>query len=406
MKNKMIRKITSIVIGLIFISNMAWSGTPGTTSMNFLKIGVNVRAVGMGEAYTAVSDDLGSLYYNPAGLAQIDTIETQFMYNRWFQDINSQYLAGAIPYRVRTKAGSMKNIGTFALGITRLGMDDIQGYDNMGGMTQKLQASDMAVSLGYGTRLTDNLMAGLNAKYLTETLADVNASAYASDIGLLYKTDSKIGIGASAQNLGTKVKFIKESAPLPQSFKIGASYQKEIFNQPLLTAIDVTVPNDNDTYVSGGVEYWIKDMIALRAGYRTGVDVGEGIRAGIGFKTSIFQIDYAFAGFGELGSTHRMSLTIRFGEKAQMDRTESLYNKASRHFEEKRYALAVEELNKLLEIKPGDKKALTLLNNCYNYVNDYSKKLNDEKPNEAVIESKDITAPQYRGTEQKGVDQK
>jgi len=37
--------------------------------------GVGARAVGMGEAYTAISDDYSSLYYNPAGLGQLDRLE-------------------------------------------------------------------------------------------------------------------------------------------------------------------------------------------------------------------------------------------------------------------------------------------------------------------------------------------
>jgi hypothetical protein len=37
--------------------------------------GVGARAMGMGGAYTAVSDDAAAIYYNPAGLAQMRRIE-------------------------------------------------------------------------------------------------------------------------------------------------------------------------------------------------------------------------------------------------------------------------------------------------------------------------------------------
>jgi len=44
-------------------------GKTGTAALQFLKLGVDARAIGMGEAYTAVSDDISSVYWNPAGLA-------------------------------------------------------------------------------------------------------------------------------------------------------------------------------------------------------------------------------------------------------------------------------------------------------------------------------------------------
>ncbi len=38
----------------------------GTSMANFLKIGVGPRAIAMGDAFVALSDDASSLYWNPA----------------------------------------------------------------------------------------------------------------------------------------------------------------------------------------------------------------------------------------------------------------------------------------------------------------------------------------------------
>ena len=51
----------------------------------------------------------------------------------------------------------------------------------------------------------------------------------------------------------------------------------------------------------------VKDL-AFRAGYTT--DTGE-LSAGVGFRVSVIQLDYGF-GFLNLGSTHRISLTVDF----------------------------------------------------------------------------------------------
>jgi hypothetical protein len=151
------------------------------------------------------------------------------------------------------------------------------------------------------------------------------------------------------------------------------SYQKDVLGQPLSIAIDAAMPNDNDTTVGGGVEYWVKDTIAIRTGYKTGMDIGSGLRAGIGLKTAGFVLDYAFAGFGELGNTHRVGASIRFGEGYRTNRVEQLLDKADKEIEEASYTLAMSDLNKVLTIQPENKKALELMRTCYAQLNQAAK---------------------------------
>ncbi|HJM33022.1 MAG TPA: hypothetical protein QF697_00435, partial [Candidatus Marinimicrobia bacterium] len=47
----------------------------GTSVFSFLNIGVSARAVGMGESVVALNQDAGSIYYNPAVIAQLDQTE-------------------------------------------------------------------------------------------------------------------------------------------------------------------------------------------------------------------------------------------------------------------------------------------------------------------------------------------
>jgi hypothetical protein len=43
----------------------------GTTAFNFLKIGVGARPIDMGESFAAIADDSTAIYWNAAGLSQI-----------------------------------------------------------------------------------------------------------------------------------------------------------------------------------------------------------------------------------------------------------------------------------------------------------------------------------------------
>ncbi len=44
----------------------------GTRAGQFLKLPVGAKAIGMGEANTALADDVNSIYYNVAGLARLE----------------------------------------------------------------------------------------------------------------------------------------------------------------------------------------------------------------------------------------------------------------------------------------------------------------------------------------------
>ena len=64
------RKYIVLLVLLIMIPGLLSAkifAKAGTAGLQFLKIGIDARAIGMGEAYTAVSDDISSVYWNPDG---------------------------------------------------------------------------------------------------------------------------------------------------------------------------------------------------------------------------------------------------------------------------------------------------------------------------------------------------
>src|SRR5438105_3412392 len=78
------------------------SGARGTTTANFLKLGVGARAVAMGEAYSAVADDATALYWNPAGLARIAKDSAAFMHAPYLASTFYDY--GAYGHRLGNQA--------------------------------------------------------------------------------------------------------------------------------------------------------------------------------------------------------------------------------------------------------------------------------------------------------------
>ena len=74
----------------------------GTSAFSFLKINISARAVAMGGAFTGLSDDESSLYYNPAGITSFEENRFILGYHNYFVDMQSGF-AGYIQGLDKTK---------------------------------------------------------------------------------------------------------------------------------------------------------------------------------------------------------------------------------------------------------------------------------------------------------------
>ena len=291
------RKIlwSMVIIGILILTPgiICYADGPGTTTASFLKIGVGARPAAMGEAFTALASDGTSLYWNPAGLIQIKQREISATYNLWFQGIRQGYVS----------FGFSSLGGTVGLGANYVDMGDIEGRDEKGNPTGDFGASDVHLFLGYAKKFK-KIALGFTAGWLKDTIKEDTESAFLGNIGLLYPLSRQLTLGTAIQNVGSQL----GNDPLPLTVKIGIALSR----RSLTLATDVAKPKDNDLYWCVGAEWWIRDMIALRAGYKTNQDIGEGWSVGLGFKFQRICLDYAYIPYGDLGNTHRISLGMKF----------------------------------------------------------------------------------------------
>lgn len=94
----------------------------GTAAANFLNLGIGARAEAMGGAFTALADDGAALYWNPAGLSQIEDTHIVATYSPHFQGITTGYLALGLPLLE----------GAAGLGVNYINMGEIEGRDEYG----------------------------------------------------------------------------------------------------------------------------------------------------------------------------------------------------------------------------------------------------------------------------------
>ena len=283
----------------------------GTTGATFLKIGVGASSVGMGEAFVAVADDANTIYWNPARLINISQPEITAMHNEWFENIRYEFLGYVQPTR---------KYGNFGIGFILLHMgkitrakEDEQGL--YAGKAGTFSVSDKSFILAYGRKITDDISSGISLKIIQQINADVKGAGIAFDLGCLYKMPvDNLMAGLNIQNIGPAIKMGVERFALPLNIKLGFSYK---IRQSSLLTIDLNQSIDNYLNIGLGSEYWIKNIFALRLGYKyqSGAnDLGSlsGLRVGCGFRWGDYGIDYAFVPYGDLGNTHRISLQAKF----------------------------------------------------------------------------------------------
>lgn len=293
----------------------------GISTAQFLKIGVGGRAAAMGESFVAISDDASALYWNPAGLAQFKTNQVIFSHNVWLVDINHDFL-GAVYH--------LDSDNTFGISLTSLSMEKMPVTTEFSpfGNGEYFGFSDIALSVSYARKMTEQFSFGGTVKYIEETLDKLKMRGVMIDIGTYYRTGlgstrfavavSNFGAELAPDGkivlIGKRTKSEWQSFAPPTMFRIGFAFEPYQDEQhSVTTSIQLNHPNDNSENVSLGVEYSWRRMLFLRGGYKINVEEQNySFGAGINVPISIaqFTFDYAFANFEQLGSAHRFSIIL------------------------------------------------------------------------------------------------
>ncbi len=330
--------ILSVVISILCFAGQVWAAefdNLGTSGAQFLKLDVDARVVGLGGANAAVTRGAMALYYNPAGIANMDENSLAISYTDWIADIKYNYLAYARPL------SGFGNIGVYVAVLT---MDDMERttLEEPEGTGEMFGANSWVVGISNAHQLTDRFSFGITAKYIREKISELSSSSIAFDVGSIYYTGFRtLRIAMSTRNFGTDTQFDgtelettydhdndprtteveirmnTQSHPLPLSFRLGVAYDFELGEESkLMATMDGYNTRDRGQQGSMGFEYGWRDQLFLRVGYKMRADE-EGIAVGGGYDFEIpgfgtMGINYAWADLGRLENAHRFSLLLNF----------------------------------------------------------------------------------------------
>ena len=301
-----------LLVAAMLVSSVAYAeeGKAGSTYMDVFAVGVGAGPSAMA-AYSGAPGDIWSLTYNPAGLANVDRLKLGVSHVEWIDDTSFDYLGVGLP---RGDGGLAMGLAYFDLGAVPA--TDYQGTD----LGEAAEAYNFGFVGGYGFDVPNvcNLAAGISGHVIQGSLDDETATAIGLNIGLLYGLmEEQVHIGLAAKNLGTKFKFEDEEEEQTLTYVGGVSYTTlpdQIQYVDVMVGVDAIMPKNQDIQMGVGGEVWVYDMLALRAGYKTGAESGN-LSYGAGFSYSDFQLDYTYTDYEDFDeATHRISLTMAFGD--------------------------------------------------------------------------------------------
>lgn len=195
-----IKPLKNALFLLLFFSvSLVTAQTARKYSNEFMNIGVDARALGMANAVTAISQDVNSGYWNPAGLLHLKDNQLALMHASYFANIATyNYAAFAMPIDHRSAVG---------FSAIRFGVDDIlnttQLIDQQGNIDYNrislFSTADYGFTFSYARNLQlDGFSYGVNAKVIRRIIGEFASSwGFGFDVGIQFdKGDWHVGIMA------------------------------------------------------------------------------------------------------------------------------------------------------------------------------------------------------------------
>ncbi len=294
----------------------------GTTGSEFLLFDIGARGIGMGGAYTAMSDDAYSLYWNPAGLARVPRFSGGYTNTVHVADMSYQSASFAYRWNETVVLGG---------GWRYLDGGNIDSTDISGIKRGQFRPRSYVGEVGWGQTVYDlsdsemELTVGATARWIHSAYL-LHADGFGGDIGMqarFYSGPFLYDFAATVQNMGNGQNFVSVRDTLPFRFRIGGTIYPL---RPLAISLEAVTPIANQPHGILGVEYsreFKKNLKgALRAGFNSMTVKSLGplstMSVGAGLKYSDLSFDYAFTSMGVLGSngSHRFSFNYNLPSKS------------------------------------------------------------------------------------------
>lgn len=325
------------------LSGQGGERNPITVAVPFVGFAPDSRASAMGDVGVATSPDVNSIHWNNAKLAFIDNdLGFAFSYSPWLGKIVDDMSLNYLSFFKK-----IDQTQAFGASLRYFDLGEIQKYDDQAFFQGVENPNELAVDASYSRKLSDRMGLGVTMRFIWSNIAgdlsqapDAKAgTSVAVDLGwyytkpiLLSGKNSEISFGAHISNIGQKITYSSTSNEnfIPANLRLGTAFKTDLDPYNTLTfALDInkllvptpdSIANNTPTLLSGtfgsfgdaprgfeeeleeitgslGLEYWYRDLFAVRAGYFY-EHVNKGDRKyftlGTGFRYQIFGFDFSY----------------------------------------------------------------------------------------------------------------
>jgi len=340
------------------------------------EFGATARIAGIGNAATALIDDIGGLWFNPAVISRIRKAEIAFFYTPFWNIGNVGFTNLVVPSKFGNFGGGVGFINSWGYEMRNMPYDEYLTF----------HIYELSNIFSYGCSF-DFFSVGFGVKYFNEKIFTYSVDSLSMMLGglvdiekILKLKENEFKIGLSLDNISpTKRKFLYTEESLPFVLRVGILYRTPLavdFLKCLLFTVDVVSVSGGAPYINSGLECKVYDFISLRVGY---TEKKEAISVGFGVDLYNFSADYALMSHN-IEPVHKFSIKIKFGrteEEFKRDMykvAERFYQEGVKKFDKGLYEEALSEFNKAVIIVPTFKKAIDKINEAEKLIRERKQK--------------------------------
>jgi hypothetical protein len=287
-------RLTLRALGLLALLALAatgaWAGSDerkGTSGAPELLIQVGPRSSALGGAASSDVAGVESIFWNPAGLANMEGPEALFSHMQYFAGMNVNFAA------VATRAGTLGSLG-FSAKVLSVGDVIVTTEAAPDGTGEVITPTFTVLTGSWARQFTDRVNFGASLNLVNESILDMRASGLAFDFGVQYTTGwNGLVLAMTMKNFGGSMKYtgsnldvnVQPPGSPPDGTNRTLSFSSAAFEMPsyftLSGGYDMFRQGENalrlrgafqnnnffgDNF-TGALEWGYKDMYAIRGSW-------------------------------------------------------------------------------------------------------------------------------------------
>ena len=293
----------AIIVILTLIACQHIVAQESRSAYNFLRLPVSAHAAALGgDNITIIDDDQMLIFSNPALLASVSDKTISLSYMNYMAGTS---MAGAAFNRV------VKEKASWAASAQYIGYGTMKQTGTDGTQLGEFSAKDIAVAGYFSYMLSERIVGGITAKFVTSYIGNYSSIGKGVDLGLnYYDPDHDWSVSLVGKNLGGQLKaYDDEYDPMPIDIQLGVS--KRFAHTPFrvsATLVDLNHWNYKFTnHLVVGIDAALSESIWLGAGYNFrranemniddadgGGTHGAGLSFGAGLNLQRFKLNIAY----------------------------------------------------------------------------------------------------------------